>query len=182
MDAILSLPFALAVAILFCIVLLRTNATYWAGRGAAAGLGRSRRLSARLARPRTARALARAGRLIERWGPIAVVLAYLTVGLQTAIHLAAGAGRMRLRHYLPAAVVGSAAWALLYATIGLAAIELWVDSALVSPWLWLVVGGGVLVVVVRVLLVRRLRGARARVGEAAQRGAGTRGAGRDPGV
>ncbi|WP_077487795.1 DedA family protein [Sinomonas mesophila] len=172
MDAILSLPFALAVAILFCIVLLRTNATYWAGRGAAAGLAHSRRLSARLARPRPAWALARAGRLIERWGPIAVVLAYLTVGLQTAIHLAAGSARMSLKHYLPAAVVGSAAWAFLYATIGLAAIELWVDSALASPWLWLVAGAAVLAAVVRVLLVRRLRRPRDTVDEAAQSRAG----------
>ncbi|WP_115790517.1 DedA family protein [Arthrobacter silvisoli] len=151
MDDILKLPFGMALAILFGIVMIRVNVTYWLGRGAAAGVERSR-FAARFHTSKAAKAQA----LIQRWGPFAVVLSFLTVGVQTAINFAAGAAVMPLRRYLPAAVVGSAAWALLYATIGFAAIDAWLALAAVSPLtglLFLAIACGVLVV----LLVRRRR-------------------------
>lgn len=151
MDDILKLPFGVALAILFGIVMIRVNVTYWLGRGAAAGLERSR-LAARFHSPKAAKAQA----LIRRWGPFAVVLSFLTVGVQTAINFAAGAAVMPLRRYLPAAVVGSAAWAVLYATIGFAAIDAWLALAAFSPLtglLFLALAGGVAVF----LLVRRRR-------------------------
>lgn len=76
MNQILSLPFGVAWAVLALIVFARTNATYWLGRGIAAGAGRSARVGERLARPGPARRLARAQRIL---------------------------GRMHLRSYLPAA-------------------------------------------------------------------------------
>lgn len=124
----MSLPFGVALAALFAIVMIRVNVTYWIGRGAVAGLAHTR-LGTSLERPKAARAKA----LIQRWGPYAVVLSFLTIGLQTAINLAAGAARMPLRRYLPAAVAGSIIWALLYATIGLAALEAWLAVAAASP-------------------------------------------------
>ncbi|MGW9412437.1 DedA family protein [Arthrobacter cupressi] len=128
MDDILKLPFGVALAILFGIVMLRVNVTYWLGRGAAAGVERSR-FAARFHTSKASSAQA----LIRRWGPLAVLLSFLTVGVQTAINFAAGAAVMPLRRYLPAAVVGSAAWALLYATIGFAAIDAWLALAAASP-------------------------------------------------
>ncbi|MCF3140417.1 VTT domain-containing protein [Paenarthrobacter sp. AR 02] len=128
MDQIMSLPFGVALAALFAIVMIRVNVTYWIGRGAVAGFAHTR-LGSSLERPKAARAQA----LIQRWGPYAVVLSFLTIGLQTAINLAAGAARMPLRRYLPAAVVGSVVWAVLYATIGLAALEAWLAVAAASP-------------------------------------------------
>ncbi|MDR6636494.1 VTT domain-containing protein [Paenarthrobacter nitroguajacolicus] len=128
MDQIMSLPFGVALAALFAIVMIRVNVTYWIGRGAVAGFAHTR-FGNSLERPKAARAQA----LIQRWGPYAVVLSFLTVGLQTAINLAAGAARMPLRRYLPAAVIGSVVWALLYATIGLAALEAWLAVAAASP-------------------------------------------------
>lgn len=148
----MSLPFGVAVAALFAIVMIRVNATYWIGRGAVAGLARTR-FSDSLERPKAARAQA----LIQRWGPYAVVLSFLTIGLQTAINLAAGAARMPLRRYLPAAVAGSVIWALLYATIGLAALEAWLAVAAASP-LGAAAGVAALAgIVVWVLVVRRRR-------------------------
>ncbi|WP_120521932.1 DedA family protein [Arthrobacter celericrescens] len=148
MDEILKLPFGAALAILFGIVMVRVNVTYWLGRGAAAGVERSRFA----ARFHTSKA-AKAQGLIRRWGPFAVVLSFLTVGVQTAINFAAGAAVMPLRRYLPAAVVGSAAWALLYATIGFAAIDAWLALAAFSPLTGLLLlalaSGVVLVVIVR---------------------------------
>nr|WP_231745478.1 VTT domain-containing protein [Arthrobacter sp. EpRS71] len=124
----MSLPFGVALVALFAIVMIRVNATYWIGRGAVAGFSHTR-FGNSLQGPKAARAQA----LIQRWGPYAVVLSFLTIGLQTAINLAAGAARMPLRRYLPAAVAGSVIWALLYATIGLAALEAWLAVAAASP-------------------------------------------------
>ncbi|KHL04223.1 DedA family protein [Sinomonas humi] len=153
LDQLLELPFEAAVAALFVVVLFRTNGTYWLGRGLAAGYGRTR--WAKRSRPGR---LARARRLIDRWGPLAVVLTFLTVGLQTTVNLAAGMARMPLRYYVPATVVGSAAWALIYATVGLAAVELVLEHAAASPWAWAVAGTGVSIVVVRFTLGVRRRG------------------------
>jgi membrane protein DedA with SNARE-associated domain len=55
------------------------------------------------------------------------------VGIQTTIHLTAGLLRMPLRLYVPAAVVGSMAWAVIYATIGLAFVEAWI-AAMAGSW------------------------------------------------
>lgn len=157
MDQILSLPFGLAWGVLFVIVLVRTNATYWVGRGMAAGASRSRRLAERLERPGPARRIARAQRLLDRWGPFAIVLTFLTVGLQTAVNVAAGLGRMHLRYYIPATAVGSVIWAFVYATVGLAAFDLWLEHVAGSPWVWVAVAAVAMGVVVRVLFASRKR-------------------------
>ncbi|MCM0617657.1 VTT domain-containing protein [Paenarthrobacter sp. TYUT067] len=156
MDQIMSLPFGVALAALFAIVMIRVNVTYWIGRGAMAGFAHTR-FGGSLERPKAARAQA----LIQRWGPYAVVLSFLTVGLQTAINLAAGAARMPLRRYLPAAVAGSVIWALLYATIGLAALEAWLAVAAASPG-GAAVGVAVLVTAITWVVVFRRRRARAK--------------------
>ncbi|MFF1829487.1 DedA family protein [Paenarthrobacter sp. NPDC058040] len=142
MDQIMSLPFGVALAALFAIVMIRVNATYWLGRGAVAGFAHTR-FGSSLEKPNAARAQA----LIQRWGPYAVVVSFLTIGLQTAVNLAAGAARMPLRRYLPAAIAGSILWAVLYATIGLAALEAWLAVAAASP------GGAAVAVVVVAILV-----------------------------
>lgn len=183
MDQILSLPFGAAWALLFVIVLIRTSATYWAGRGIAAGAARSRGLAERLERPGPAARIARAQRILDRWGPFAIVLTYLTIGLQTAVNLAAGLGGMHVRRHLPAAAVGSVIWAFVYATVGLAAFDLWFEHLAGSPWMWMVIAAVAMIVVVRVLIVARLRGSSARgtrglaaapdsLDEASQRGEG----------
>ncbi|GAA3280356.1 DedA family protein [Paenarthrobacter aurescens] len=156
MDQIMSLPFGVALAALFAIVMIRVNVTYWIGRGAVAGLAHTR-FGNSLERPKAARAQA----LIQRWGPYAVVLSFLTIGLQTAINLAAGAARMPLRRYLPAAVAGSLMWALLYATIGLAALEAWLAVTAASP-VGAAVGVAALAGIVLWVVVFRRRRARAK--------------------
>ncbi len=152
----MSLPFGVALAALFAIVMIRVNATYWIGRGAVAGFSHTR-FGNSLQGPKAARAQA----LIQRWGPYAVVLSFLTIGLQTAVNLAAGAARMPLRRYLPAAVAGSVIWALLYATIGLAALEAWLALAAASP-VGAAVGVAALAAIVVWVVVFRRRRARAK--------------------
>lgn len=128
MESIGSLPFIWAYLMLFVVVMLRSNATYWAGRGVAAG-GRRSRMQKYLDSP----AVLRAEKAIARWGAPAVSVSFLTIGVQTAVNLAAGVGRMPLRRYVPATVVGALAWAAIYATVGLAAFDAAVAAAAGSP-------------------------------------------------
>ena len=48
---------------------------------------------------------------------------FLTVGVQTAVNLMAGAGRMPLVRYLPAVAVGSLIWAGVYTVAGVALLD-----------------------------------------------------------
>lgn len=65
----------------------------------------------------------RAEQIVGRWGAPAVSLAFLTVGVQSAILAAAGVLRMPLRRFLPALAVGAAIWATVYTTVGMAVIS-----------------------------------------------------------
>ena len=123
-------------------------ATYWVGRGAVAGWRRYRGAHGELTR--------RAEALLRSLGPLAVTLSYLTIGIQTAVHLTAGVMRMPLRFYLPAAVVGSAAWAALYATIGLAVVQAWL-AAEAGSWWGFAVLAALLALAVATWVVRRRR-------------------------
>ena len=114
------MPFPLAFGTLFVIVMLRANVTYWIGRGAEAGAERTR-----MARALRSERFHRMQRVVERWGAPVVTLCFLTVGIQTAVNLAAGVARMPLRRYLPAVTLGSLLWAGLYATVGFVTIAAW---------------------------------------------------------
>lgn len=126
-------PFAIVVVGLFVVVFLRAQLTYWLGRGLAAGTikaGIAQSLSRRLEGP----AYVRAVRLLHRWGPFAVTLCFLTIGIQTMVNLAAGLGRMPVLRYTVAMVPGCVAWAFIYATVGLTAFYAGVAAAAGSPW------------------------------------------------
>ncbi|MFW5474554.1 DedA family protein [Knoellia sp. CPCC 206450] len=117
-------------AAFWAIAMLRSNATYWAGRGLRAGSGRTR-LGSRLEGP----AVRRTESLVRRWGAGAVALSFLTVGVQTLVNAAAGALRMPLPRYVPATVLGSLLWATLYTSAGVA---LWA-AVTGGAWWWLLV-------------------------------------------
>ena len=123
-------PFAVTVAVLFCIVLVRAQATYWLGRGVRAGVLHSR-LAAKVTGPRTTRATV----ALQRWGPPLVTLSFLTVGIQTVVNAGAGLIRMPFPRYTVAMVIGCLAWALIFATVGIAAFEASMALAARSPWM-----------------------------------------------
>ncbi|POX43250.1 hypothetical protein C3486_01515 [Streptomyces sp. Ru73] len=110
---------ALTAAGLYVIVLLRAGGTFAVGWLAGAGARRSR-YAGRIASGK----FARVERAIQRWGAPVVAVSFLTVGFQTAANFLAGSMRMPLPRYLPALFIGGAAWALLYATVGLGALEM----------------------------------------------------------
>ncbi|MGY1439410.1 DedA family protein [Streptomyces reniochalinae] len=109
---------ALTAAGLYAIVLLRAGGTFAAGWLAAAGTRRSR-FAERMSSAR----FRRVERAVQRWGAPVVAVSFLTVGFQTAANFLAGSMRMPLPRYLPALFIGGAGWALLYATVGLGALE-----------------------------------------------------------
>lgn len=141
------LPVGAAFALLWLIGTLRAGATYALGRGARGASSRSARLRALLDRP----GVASAERAVGRFGAPAVTLCFLTVGVQTAVNLAAGALRMPLVRYVPALLLGTAIWAGIYVTVGLAVLTaVWQGR----PWLLLV---ALVVVVLAVVLARVVR-------------------------
>lgn len=158
-------PFWVVVLALFVIVTARSHATFWLGRAVARGarletehrvgprwwLGLLDRIDAWSGTARAERGLA----VVHRWGPFAVAPAYVVVGLQTAVLLAAGLLRMPYARFLPAAVVGAGAWALIWSTIGMGA--LWAGVALAARSGWAVAGVLLLLVAVTTVIVRRRR-------------------------
>lgn len=148
------MPFGIAVAALFLIVLLRAQATYWIGRGVIAGALRTR-LADKLTGPRMTKAIS----LLNRYGPPVVTVSFLTIGFQTVANAGAGLIRMPWVRYTIAMVIGSVMWALIYATVGFAAFDAAMALAAHSPWLLLGVVVALIAVVVAVVLVRRRRSA-----------------------
>lgn len=122
-------PVALTFVVFFLGALTRGNATYWLGRGARRGGERTRAhryLSSPLVR--------RAETVVARMGPPAVTLSFLTIGVQSAVNVAAGVLRMPIWAYEIAVSVGALLWAAVYTTIGFAVVEAWLDQA---PWRWI---------------------------------------------
>ena len=135
-----SLPFGLTYAIFFAGAVVRANVTYGLGRAARAGGDSNARAARRLARP----SVRRAETVLARFGAPVVALSFLTVGVQTAVNVAAGVLRMPLWRYEIAVVVGALAWAGIYTTIGFSVLAAWVGQA--PWWAWLVAAAGVLLV------------------------------------
>lgn len=128
-------------AFLVVVAFGRAGATYALGRGARGAAGRRWTLDAAW--------VVRGEDVVRRFGAPAVTLCFLTVGVQTAVNLAAGSLRMPLRRYLPALFLGALLWAAVYVTVGIAVVEaFWGGS---GPWLLL----GVLAVAAAVALVVR---------------------------
>lgn len=122
-------PLWLAVAILFVIVLVRAQATYWIGRAARSGSLRTR-WAPKLTGPRISAAVTK----LNKWGAPLVTVSFLTVGFQTVVNAAAGLTAMRWPRYTVAMLPGCLAWAFIYATIGLAAFDAWLALAARSVW------------------------------------------------
>lgn len=122
---------------LFCVVFVRTQATYAIARWARAGAdviaeraeeqpSRRAALARRLAGPGMDRARA----FIERWGFIAIPISFLTIGFQTMVNGTAGYTRMRWDLYTVALVPGSLIWATVYTLVFLGLWQAWATSPL----------------------------------------------------
>jgi membrane protein DedA with SNARE-associated domain len=139
-------PFWAVIAGLFAIVMARSHLFYWLGRGVLGGAARladrtpddvadtptgAHAHALRLLRTPTAR---RGLAMVHRFGPLAVTLAYLTVGVQTAVFVGSGLLRMPYLRFTLASLPGSVAWAFIWGTVGLGAVWAAVRLATASPW------------------------------------------------
>lgn len=114
-------PFVRLYLLLLVVGFLRGGATFLLARGGRGLVDRRR--------TRNPAWLAHGEALVRRFGAPAVSLSFLTVGLQTAVLVAAGALRMPPRRFVPALFVGAAAWAAVYSTLGIAVLEaFWGDG------------------------------------------------------
>lgn len=118
------MPWLAVVAVLFCIVSARATGTYYLGRAIIAGTARSRWNSVVNAKPYQV-----GSSWLNRWGAPAVTLCFITVGVQTAVLLAAGISKMPLRKFILALIPGALIWGMIYGTVGfvgfLALARLW---------------------------------------------------------
>lgn len=151
-------PLWLTLAGLFVVVMLRSHATYWLARFAAQGTDLAvhrdhHRLSHKVAAWIDAPVTQRATRTLGRWGAPAVSLAYVTIGFQTAILVAAGLIRMPYLRFTLASIPGAIAWAVIWGTIGFGVFWGAVRVGAASPWALLAIIAGVLVLLA--LLARR---------------------------
>ncbi|MFJ3905529.1 DedA family protein [Streptomyces sp. NPDC090025] len=151
---------ALTALTLYVIVLLRAGGTFAVGWLAGAGARRSR-LGGRISSEK----FQRVERAIQRWGAPVVAVSFLTVGFQTAANFLAGTMRMPLTRYLPALFIGGAAWALVYATVGIGVLKM-IGDLFAQRTAYGVTAVVVLVLAVAAVVVyRRRRGAAAEPAE-----------------
>ena len=160
-------PFVVVLVVLFAIVLARSHLTYWAGRALARGAqygqekigGPSwwRTTVVHVGRFAESAPAQRGLSMVHRWGPVAVILAYLTVGVQTAVFAGSGLLRMPYGRFTLASVPGAIGWALIWATVGLGAVWAAVALAGRSPWALVAVLVTLAAVVVAVVAVRARR-------------------------
>lgn len=151
-------PFPLLVAFLTGVVFCRAQGTYWLARWVSGAA-----LAARLPEAGWRRRAynwvqanqARGVTAIERVGWVVIPLSFLTVGFQTVVNAGAGVLRMPWLRYTLAMLPGCPAWAVIYATIGLAAWQAALAAAAGSWWGIAALAGGVAVVVATVVLSRR---------------------------
>ena len=125
---VLSQHFALAASFLVLVAAVRSQCTYWLGRGIRAGV-----IKAAWAQRLRSEGAAKGQARLERWGWPIIPLSFLTVGLQTAVNLAAGLVGWRWLRYTLAASLGWLAWGLVYAAGGLAVFGALLALAKDSP-------------------------------------------------
>lgn len=121
-------PFWVVYVTLLVVIMLRAPATHLLGRGVGAGVNCGRigeRLGPKLDAAKTR---------IDHYGAPVVTLSFFTVGMQTAIHFASGAVRMRFPVYIVATFIGGLIWAGLWGTVISGLVGGWLVLFLNSPW------------------------------------------------
>lgn len=129
MEWIASLPLGWAILFFWCLAAARATTTFALGRGIAAG-ARHTALNRYLSGPVYDRAMS----FVDRWGPWAIPLCFLTVGIQTAVIGSAGIARMAWRRFIPAMLLGSLIWGVIYGTVGMAVVWAVLFAVVSAPW------------------------------------------------
>lgn len=129
MDWIASLPLVWSILFFWALAICRATVTFTLGRGMAKGAEHTA-LRRYMAGPIYERAM----RFVDKWGPWAIPLCFLTVGIQTAVIGSAGVAKMRWRRFIPAMLLGTFIWGIIYGTVGMAVVWTVIWAVLGNPW------------------------------------------------
>jgi len=156
-----------ALIVLFLFALARSHATYWAGRGVVRGAHTVhetdrgfawwRSMITHLEAWTNTRAAQRGLDLVRGWGPMAVTVAFLMFGLQTAIFASAGLIVMKYTKFTLATLPGAAIWAVIWATIGVSFVWGAIKLLAASPVIFTIVVALIVLAVAWFLRRRLLR-------------------------
>ncbi|WP_269927872.1 DedA family protein [Kocuria massiliensis] len=122
-----NLDLGMAILFFWAVGIIRTSVVYGLGRAAAAGGRRASKLNAAF----DSAIYRHAQSFVNRWGVLAVPACFVTVGFQTAVIVVTGFTRMPLARWLPAMLVGTLIWGIIYGTVGMAVLWAWLQR----PWL-----------------------------------------------
>ncbi len=115
------MPWVWVFFVLYLVVFGRSYLMYWVARGLVVGATSTNKHIAKVV---ASDAFKNAEKWIATWGPPVVSFCFLTVGLQSAVLLSSGIGRMPQRKFIPALAIGSVFWALIYSTVGFFGVKL----------------------------------------------------------
>lgn len=150
-----NLHWSLAILFFWVGAMLRSNAIFALGWASSTGSARFAKFQRVIDSP----LYRRAQEFINRWGALAVVLCFLTVGFQTAVLFITGFSRMPLLRWIPAMLFGTFIWGLVYGTIGMAVLWAWLEQPLIA--LSIVTLAAVVILLLR-LRTRRIRRTKSR--------------------
>lgn len=128
------LHWSAAIGFMWLVGIVRTSIVFSLGWLASTGGSRLHKIQHLMDHPLYRRAQA----FVNRWGVLAVPACFVTVGFQTAVILTTGFTRMPLTRWIPAMLVGTFMWGLIYATVGMSVIWLWLENPLIALSLALV--------------------------------------------
>ncbi|MDO4898188.1 MAG: hypothetical protein Q3965_02665 [Rothia sp. (in: high G+C Gram-positive bacteria)] len=123
-----TLHWSAAIGFFWVVGILRTSIVFSLGRLAATGGNRFSPIASLMTHP----AYVRARHFINRWGVFAVPACFLTVGFQTAVILTTGFTQMPLPRWVPAMLLGTFIWGVIYGTVGMAVVWAWLENPIVT--------------------------------------------------
>lgn len=115
-----------AIAFFWVVGILRTSIIFSLGWAAASGSERWKRLRTAFTHPIYQKAQV----VVNKWGVLAVPICFLTLGFQTAVIMTTGFTKMPLIRWIPAMLLGTFIWGLIYGTVGMAVVWAWLER----PW------------------------------------------------
>lgn len=123
-----NLHWTFAILFFWAGAILRSSVIYAIGRGTATGSNKFLKSRHFIESPLYLRAQS----FINKWGILAIPLCFLTVGFQTAVILTTGLSRMPLSRWIPAMLVGSFFWGVIYGTVGMAFLWAWLQRPMIA--------------------------------------------------
>lgn len=123
-----TLHWSAAIGFFWAVGVIRTSIIYWLGRLAAAGGSHSQKISRLMSHP----VYVQARQFVNRWGVLAVPACFLTVGFQTAVIITTGFTKMPLLRWVPAMLLGTLIWGVIYGTVGMAVAWAWLENPIIA--------------------------------------------------